>query len=108
MNSTLILLIRFLLFLVAMYYYWTRCKPWINKYDKHLLNPVKVKENIDKGRRLDWGISKEKNWKNTWNANNPISHKWLELIWIAIKTIAFYLLMETAFFTVLRIFWLFI
>ena len=104
MNSMLIWLIRFLLFLIAMRYYWTKCKPWISKYGKHLLNPVKVKENIDRGRRLDWGISKEENWKNTWNPNNPASHKWLEFIWIVIKTIAFYLLMETAFYTVIEIF----
>lgn len=72
---------------LTLWYYIKRVVKWIEKYKKPKLNNTQIQENIKYGRRYDWGVSSESNWKNTWNPNNPKEHKWIEFIILFIKTI---------------------
>ena len=73
--------------ILTLWYYIKRALKWDKKYKKPKLNNTQIQENIKYGRRYDWGLSSESNWKNTWNPNNPKEHKWIEFIILFIKTI---------------------
>ncbi len=69
---------------LALGYLIPRLKAWENKYKKLELDRRKVAENVSKGRRSDWGVGQELNWRHTWNENNKPNRKWWELAKITI------------------------
>ena len=72
--------------IIALWYCISKIIKWDKKYKKEKIDISKIEENIKNNRRPDWGVSSEVNWKNTWNPNNPKKHKWLEYVFILIKS----------------------
>lgn len=79
--------ISFIALCVAILFAIKKGKAWEAKYKEYKLNQAQVRDNIKNMRRYDWGTGREYNWRHTWNAANPVQHKWLECISIIIKSV---------------------
>ena len=87
-----ILIARFIANAITFFVVWQYTSKKMKQYEaqKYPLDKKQVIDNIKHDRRYDWGTGREENWKNTWNANNPIEKKKITIRGIIIKSFALY------------------
>ncbi|RHP45284.1 hypothetical protein DWZ40_12785 [Clostridium sp. AF32-12BH] len=91
------LLCKLVPWLISVKYLWDSLNNWYCKYENYKLDKKQVRENILNKRRYDWGTGKELNWRYKWNSNNPKEHKWIEFIFVLIKSTILFLTLSVLF-----------